>query len=47
MFQNCQIFLSYPEGEYLPTVIPGKNAAGEPTGGVSEANICPKIAKNG
>ena len=38
-FQTCT--MSYPKGEYLPTMISGKNAACEATGGVNEANICP------
>ena len=36
--------MSYSKGEYLPTMISGKNAAREPTAGVNEAKICPKIA---
>ena len=43
IFPNWHNFLSYPKGEYLPTMISGKNAACEAAGGVNEENICPKI----
>ena len=46
-FQTGTIFLSYPKGKYLLTMISGKNAACEAVGGVNEANICPKIAETG
>ena len=45
IFPNWHNFLSYPKGEYLPTIISGKNAAYEAAGGVNEANICPKIVE--
>ena len=46
MFQNWHNFLSYPNREYLPTMISDKNAAREPMAGVNERKISPKIAEN-
>ena len=45
-FKTSTYFLTYPKGEYLPTMISDKNAVREPTAGVNEAKICLKIAEN-
>ena len=44
--QYFNIFLCFSETAYLGTMILSKKVVIEPTAGVNEAKICPKIAEN-